>query len=249
VLPELQQQFMHALLRDSKHLHKHLSDSRLNRDLQISIYQSSYYGGILSALSDIYPVTCKILGETFFNAMCRRYIKQTPCYSFDINQYGESFSTFANEFEPVNKLIYLPDIIRLEWAWHYAYQAADSSKQDFTPLLQLDSQQLASLHLLLHPTMSLLESPYRVDSIWLANQEDSNTDEIIDIDAGPSRLIIWRNGLDIHIDNIDKPLFDFLSISRFQTLATLQENDPLFEEHLATGMQRSYFHRYKSPVI
>ncbi len=243
MLPELQKQFMNGLLRKDALILKQLDSQIRDSQQQLNIYRNSYRGGLLKAMKDIYPVTEQLLGETFFEAMCLRYIEQTPCQSFDINQYGANFSKFTDAFSPVKALIYLPDVIRLEWAWHHAYQATEPPEHDFSPLLNFDETQLASLYFSLQPSMTLLASPYPVDLIWSANQITEG--ESVNLDAGPHHLVIWRTGLNSHIDTVDLEFFNFLIfIQNHHTLGVIQENDPQFEEHLAIGLQRGYFSHY-----
>ena len=243
MLPELQKQFMDGMLRDDIQIHKQLDPKIRDSQLQINIYRNSYQGGLLKAMKDIYPVTARLLGDKFFDAMCLRYIKQTPCQFFDINHYSESFSEFAMQFKPVSELVYLPDVIRLEWAWHNAYQADDIIQQDFSPLLSYTELQLESVYLKLAASMTLLTSPYPVDLIWTANQTDEQGEqENIEIGSEPCYLLIWRNGLNSHIDVIELALFKFLtSIQSNQNLGQLQKNDSNFEEQLVTSLQRGYF--------
>ena len=243
MLPELQKQFMNGLLRYDELIHQQLDTQIRTSEKQLNIYRNSYTGGLFKAMKDIYPVTEKLLGEDFFEAMCLRYIKQTPCQSFDINQYGMSFAEFADSFDPVKELVYLSDVIRLEWAWHRAYQSADSPQHDFSPLLNFDGTQLASLHFSFYPSMTLLTSPYPVDIIWSANQNDQEL--AIELDAGPCHLVVWRNGLNSHIDSVDPSFLNFLiSIQSNLELSVVQKDASQFEDHLALSLQRGYFLHY-----
>jgi len=234
---------MNGLLRNDVLILEQLDTQMRDGQLQINIYRNSYSGGLLKAMKDIYPVTEQLLGETFFEAMCLRYINQTPCLSFDINQYGASFAEFSENFKPVDGLVYLPDVIRLEWAWHQAYQSAESPQTDLSPLLTFDETQLASLYLSLQPSMTLLASPYPINSIWSANQKDQM--ETIELDSGPCQLVIWRNGLNSHIDSVEPAFLEFLlATQNKRKLGAIHEDDPHFEEHLAVSLQRGYFAHY-----
>ncbi len=246
MLPDLQKQFMDGILRKGIDIHAQLDSHNRDSLQQLNIYRNSYQGGLLKALIDIYPVSKRLLGTEFFDAMCLRYIKQTPCHSFDINKYGESFAYFAEQFEPVSELIYLPDVIHLEWAWHHAYQAVDRPQQDFTPLLRFTSVKLESLYLHLQPSMTLLVSPYPVDLIWSANQDDENHhQQTIDLDMGSRHLVIWRNGLDSHIDLVEPNFFEFLVlIQNNLILSDIQTRILNIEEQLASSLQRGYLADY-----
>ena len=246
MLLELQKQFMDGLLRNNARIDEHLDGQIRSSQQQLSIYRNSYQGGLLKAMIDIYPVCKRLLGDEFFEAMCLRYIKQTPCQSYDINHYGKSFAEFAEQFKPVRELIYLADVIRLEWAWHYAYQADDITSQDFTPLLGFTDSQLESLQLTLTPSMTLLTSLYPVNLIWSANQIEANDDQdSIELDSDPCFLVIWRNGFDSHIDVVEQALFEFLiAIQKNQYLGQVQTINSNFEEHLVTSLKRGYFSSY-----
>ena len=237
---------MDGLLRNDTRIETQLDGQIRSSQQQLDIYRNSYQGGLLKAMQAIYPVTQRLLGNKFFEAMCLRYIIQTPCQSFDINQYGESFADFAEQFKPVSELVYLADVIRLEWAWHYAYQTDDTPPQDFTPLLSFSASQLESVHLTLATSMTLLTSLYPVNLIWSTNQSDQNDDqESIELDNDPCFLIIWRNGFDSHIDVVEQDLFQFLkSIQNNLLLGQLQSKNENFEEQLVTCLQRGYFSAY-----
>ena len=246
MLPELQKQFMDGILRSDSNINAQLDSRKRDSQQQLNIYRTSYQGGLLKALIDIYPVTKRLLGTEFFEAMCLRYIKQTPCHSFDINKYGESFAYFAEQFEPVSELIYLPDVIRLEWAWHHAYQSVDSPQQDFTPMLGFTNVELESLQLHLQASMTLLASPYPVDLIWSANQDDENNNQqTIDLGMSARNLVIWRNGFDSHIDLVEPSFYEFLLlIQNNLILSDIQKRISNVEEHLISSLQRGYLAHY-----
>jgi len=247
MLPELQKQFLDGLLRDNTLIFEQLDSRIRNAQQQLNIYRHSYQGGLLKAMQDIYPVTERLLGNEFFDAMCMHYIKQTPCQSFDINRYSESFSKFADQFTPLSKLVYIPDVIRLEWALHHAYQSPDFTAQDFTPLLSFDSTQLESISLNLIPSMTLLSSSYPVDLIWIANQDNQRGNENVELENKLRYLIIWRNGLDSCVDVIKAELFDFLlSIQNKLSLTAIMKNIPNIEHHIIFCLQHSYFSSYQT---
>ncbi len=48
------------------------------------------------------------------------------------------------------------------------------------------------MRLRLHPSVSLLESPWPIDRIWRANQPGSNPDATVSLDQGGARLEVYR---------------------------------------------------------
>jgi hypothetical protein len=48
----------------------------------------------------------------------------------------------------------------------------------------------------LHPSLTLLASPWPIDAVWRANQPEAG-DQAVDLDTGAVRLQIWRAGDDV----------------------------------------------------
>ena len=66
----------------------------------------------------------KLVGEGFFRYAASQFIRQYPSKSGDLNEFGYEFPEFLETFEPAAKLNYLPDVARLELAYHEAYYAS-----------------------------------------------------------------------------------------------------------------------------
>ncbi len=70
-------------------------------------------------------------------------------------------------------------------------------------LADVPPDEFARLILRLHPSVSLLDSPWPVDQIWRANQAGADPDAIVDLDAGGVRLEIRRLGDDVVFRRLD----------------------------------------------
>lgn len=178
---------------------------------RLQIYRDSVMACLVRALNDLYPVCAKLVGSNFFDAMAQRYVQQHPSPSPDIGDFGEQFADFIEQFEPAQSLPYLPDTARLEWAWHRAFHAVDESGLDFQALAAIDEAQQANLIFHLPQSARLLESPYPVDQIWQANQDDANEDQVVDLAEGGVKLIVWRNDYDVQIDQLSEPVWLLLT--------------------------------------
>lgn len=187
----------------------------LNAADLLTVYRGSIFGGINNALAEIYPVVKKLVGDTFFDMMMLRYIKQHPSHSPDFNTYGEHMAEFISLFTPAASLPYLADVARLEWAWHQAFYAADNQTLDFTTLGNVNAAQQDTIIFQCQPGSSLLSSDYPVHHIWQANQDDS-TQQHIELAEGSVQLLIWRKGLDMHIDVLGKEQWQLLSLIQKQ---------------------------------
>jgi hypothetical protein len=94
--------------------------------------------------------------------------------------YGQQFPAFIAAFPPASTLPYLPDLARLELAYLSAFFAADVAPLDAAALAAILQQpdQLAGLVLYLHPSLTVLSSPFAVVSLWAAHQGELDISDV-----------------------------------------------------------------------
>lgn len=178
---------------------------------RLTIYRNSILGGISSGLMGIYPICTRLVGETFFTHMIAGYLKQYPSGSADIGDYGEFLADYLEVFlVKINQqqdLKYLPDVARLEWLWHQAFNALEMSLDaaGVLPLAELanvSAEQQGNIIFKLQPSLGLLTSNYPLDQIWQVNQvksgqQDSSQQEddaaAIVLDEEVREFVIWRS--------------------------------------------------------
>ena len=192
------------------------SDSR-SAEASLEIYRGSVFGVLSSALAEVYPVCKKLVGSTFFEAMAARFIKHMCSRSPDLADYGGELPEFIETFPHANSVPYLPDVARLEWAWHRAFNAPDSERLDFRALSRIAETERNSFVFQLRPETALLESPFPVLRIWEANQSDCDAVGTVALDEGCVKLLVWPDGLTISIDPLDEPEWLFLKKVRQET--------------------------------
>ncbi|RIA55592.1 DNA-binding domain-containing protein [Dichotomicrobium thermohalophilum] len=139
---------------------------------RFNVYRNNFYASLIDVVAGRYPVVQRLVGEEFFRAMAKVYVEQEPPRSAMILAYGSGFPDFLAGFPPVADVPYLPDVARMEWARHTAYHAADATPlraEDFAGVL---AEQVAALTLSLHPSLTIVPSPYPIVSIWETNTFD-----------------------------------------------------------------------------
>lgn len=166
----------------------------------LRIYRDSVLGGLGKALAEVYPVCKALVGARFFHAMGARYALQTPSRSPDLDDFGEAFARFLAGFRPVSGLPYLPDVARLEWAWHRAFIAPDDGPLDLEALGRVTAQDRGRILFRLPQAAALVASRYPIHRIWEVNQKDYEGAGTVDLDQGGVRLLVWRKGLAMHLD-------------------------------------------------
>lgn len=197
--------------------------NQLTAESRLAIYRNSILGGITSGLMGIYPVCTRLVGESFFSHMVSGYLRQYPSNSPDVGRYGEYLADYLEHFlveiNQQQELIYLPDVARLEWLWHRAFNAPDVESRSLDESDVLPLTELANIHpdnhgqliFKLLPSLGLLSSRYPIDKIWRINQaptgsDDEKHEEEIKLSEDEREFVIWRSAdFAMHIETIALP--------------------------------------------
>jgi hypothetical protein len=224
-LRELQGAFLEALLGGpTASAAVHILADGLTPEARLDIYRHHVFITLTAALQAIYPVVCRLVHEQFFGYVADQYIRAHPPAGPCLFEYGSSFPAFLADFEPCRHLRYLPDVARLEWALNSATHAEESAPLDLAVLSRLSVEDLPRLTLRLHPSFSLLRSPWPIDQIWQANQPDADSDAVVDLGSGGVYLEVRRIGDDSAFRALDPATHAFRrALSRGGCLAEAAE--------------------------
>jgi hypothetical protein len=192
-------------------LTKNIDSSAISAQGLMGIYQNSAIANITNSLILTYPVIEKLVGEAFFKAMCREFIYLTWPQSGNMDDYGAEFPEFLAEFEHAKHLVYLKDVARLEWAFHQSSLADDAIIIDWSTLAQVSD--ILQLKFLVTPSLSLVNSTFPVDKIWLLNQDDISPDTKISLtneQDNDTFIVLFRQQLKTTILPISEGEFTML---------------------------------------
>ena len=167
---------------------------------RFDVYRNNVFASLIEALKDSFPVIEKLLGEDYFRGLAREFITASPPSSPVLLEYGQGFAGFLENFPPLQEMIWLADVARLEMAWLEAYHAADARPLSSDALAGIASKKLAQTRLILHPSARLICSPWPILSIWQANQEEEEEEQEINLDQGGEDILILRPhaGVELH---------------------------------------------------
>ena len=228
MLRDLQVQFIDGIFRgdDELSIGAYIKETESRSSAQqMAIYRGSIFGGLNKAMAETYPVCKKLVGEKFFDAMVEKYIQRTPSRWLDLNDYGEDFGDFAATFTPADCLPYLPDVARLEWAWNSVFFGADSSEGNLDALAELGEEAQLKIRFQLPEDAILFCSDYPVHEIWRINQDDFKGEVEVNLQSGPVRLLVWRQGFEMRMDVLDEQQWFFLeNVQAGETFAAVCED-------------------------
>jgi hypothetical protein len=185
-LRELQAGFRAALLAgDERAVTAEVRADGLDAAARLAVYRHHVFTSLTAVLESTYPVVCRLVDPRFFRYAADRYIRAQPPASPCLFEYGATFPDFLGAFPACRHLAYLPDVARLEWAINTALHAPDAAPIQPATLGALPA-------VALHPSVTLLHSPWPIDAIWRAGQPEA-TDGPVDLQAGAVRLQVWRD--------------------------------------------------------
>ena len=158
----------------------------LGASARLAVYRHHVLASLTAVLESTYPIVVRLVDARFFRYAVDRYIHAHPPLRPCLFEYGATFGDFLARFPPTRHLAYLPDVARLEWAMNAALNAPDleaAAPETLSPASPVA----------LHPSVSLLRSPWPIDMIWRANQPEREG-AVVDLETGGVRLQVWRAG-------------------------------------------------------
>jgi hypothetical protein len=209
-LRELQAELRRAVLagEHGPALEAAIAGDGLTAGARLAIYRHHVVDTLTRVLEAAYPVVGRIVDPRFFGYAASRYIAAHPPAGPCLSEYGASFAEFLAGFPPCRDLVYLPDVARLEWAVHRAWHAPDAAALDSALLGAIGGDRLGVMALRLHPSVSLIASPWPIDEIWRSAQADDPA-WTVDLDRGDARLEVRRAGDRVRLDGLDAAGYAF----------------------------------------
>lgn len=224
---------------------------KLSARRRLDIYRHNVYSNLRGTLKDIYPVVLAIVGDAFFHQAADLFVQTTPSRSGDLNQFGGEWPAFLGVYPHARELPYLPDVARLEWAWHEAFHAGEAPALDLVRLAAVAPEKHSSLRFNLHPSVRLIKSTFPILRIWEVNQPGYEGEIEVNWDVPAETLLMRRDagdGASVVIERTGAAEYAFLNaLEQSLTLEAAAEEalaiDPGFE------LQRCLIGAFQSGVI
>jgi len=142
----MQPDFAAALLNPSAPLPAGLIDP-MGRPAprRFDVYRNNVTLGLIRVLQAGFPATRTLVGEDFFAAMAREFLRAHPPKTRMMMLYGDEFAGFIAGFAPAAALGYLPDVARLEQAIRQSYHAGDAAPMDAAVFAGMNEGRLMAL--------------------------------------------------------------------------------------------------------
>lgn len=201
-LRELQRSFATAL-------HDPAADCAVHPATRLSIYRNTVHSNFLKALEAIFPVLRRRVGDDFFAQLAHHYRERFPSRSGDLHWVGRDFPEFLAAHLAGGDYAWLADLARLEWARQDSAVAVVGPAVGPDVLATVDPAQLEHVRFMLQPSLRLVESPFPVFSVWLANQEENAPP--VDQSWGSESGMTLARADGVEVARLGPDLFSYLS--------------------------------------
>ena len=209
-LHELQGRFAAAVIDgDDSGLAESIIDDAPGAAARLGIYANHFRITLIDALATTFPVIRQLVGNAFFQAVARRYVREAPPAHPCLFEYGGGFPAFLERLPEARSLAYLADVARLEWAINEAWHAPGAPAVDAAA--GSIAANFSDLSLRLHPSCRLVASPFSVDRIWQVHQKACSECDTVDLSAGGVRLLVHRREGEVGWIHVAEADFAFLS--------------------------------------
>lgn len=182
---------------------------------RFAVYRNNVIVSLIDALADSLPVTRELVGEAFFRAMARQFVRANPPRSPVLALYGDGFAEFIEAFPAASGVQYLADVARIELLRVQAWYAADADpiRTEEIGRLLAATEALPLVRFTLHPSLRLLRSPHAAVSLWAAHQSESAALALADVDPMQAETaLVLRNGLEVEISAIGQGAATFIAL-------------------------------------
>lgn len=202
-LANVQEHFVQSLLNDTEIVaYSHINENKLNAKQCLQIYRNNILSSLLRRLQNIYPTVQKIVGEDYFKFLIKNY------HHTKLN----NFYRFLAEFVPLQKLPYLPDIARVEWAQYESFIARDYKPLELEKLKNIIENNYATLKAKLNPAAQLFSSQFPILEIFrLAQEKYIKKHVFIDLSTSADKLLVCRKNYEVYIEKLSAGEFVLLS--------------------------------------
>jgi hypothetical protein len=147
---------------------------------------------------------CSPMGAT---EAAHEHVREHPPRARCLVKYGADFADFLADLELCKALPYLADVARFEWALNIAVGVQEATPLPLRALAEVPANEAANVVLRLQPSLRYVVSPWPIDAIWQANQE--NEVPSVDLANGGARFEIRRSGNAVAWLPLDPATFAF----------------------------------------
>ena len=163
----------------------------------LEIHRQNWLGARLEVLNNAYPVCRQITGDACFRLLCRDYALAFPSRHPNLHVYPGNFAAWLKDWiqnrSEFADYVYLPDLVRYEWARYRVLEMGDDETFDFTAFARLPKVQKINIRFCMGRAATLISSRFPIHELWLLHTKYAAQGTL---EAGqlPEHLLVYKSG-------------------------------------------------------
>ncbi len=210
-LRDLQRYFKDSIFNKNEQLNIFINENNLTAEKRLQIYRNNIFITLTTALRNIYPSIQRLVGEEFFAGLANKYIRVHPSTSGNLHAFGDKFAEFISVFPPAQTLSYLPDVARLEWAYHEVFHGEDYISFDINKLKSIPKEKYGNIKFKLNPNCRLFAFRFPIVHIWQICKIETNNQAEVNLAEGGEKVLVIRRQLEVTFEKLTEGEFVLLS--------------------------------------
>lgn len=188
---------------------------------RLSIYKNNTLFSLSETIIDLLPSVEHVVGRDFLKATAREYLLKNPPTTAILIDIAIDIPEFLLNFKHTKDLKYLSDLAKIDIFRQQSYHACDEEAIDSQILTTLDPGDLVGMKVDFLESCHMLESNYRVGSLWEGIQSESMEELAID---GTEHILIYRHDLHVKTQLLSASMFHFIhSLTQKKTIGDALE--------------------------
>ncbi|MCL1039314.1 DNA-binding domain-containing protein [Shewanella submarina] len=167
-----------------------VAQGNVSLETRMGIYANAYRIRLKEVIETDHEQLCFYLGDELFERMADEFIAASPSQNRSLRGFCEPLPEFLAEDEFFSQYPILADIARFERRLLTAFDAADTSREEFAALAALPPEQWPAVCLRFHPSVQLFRCASNAVETWQALKQGQ---EVPGADySGWRYWLIWR---------------------------------------------------------
>lgn len=206
-LEELQR-WMASRIRPKANLPVSIDDDILNAQRgtagveRLAVYAGGYIARAREALIEAYEAVQYVVGEGAFSSLALAYAERYPSHDYNLSAFGLHLPELLAQSPLSQRLPFLPDLARLEWAVRQAFHAFDQPPLDPQQLFALSLDEWERTRLAFQASVGVAASAWPIRDIWDARTQPRGSLDIALVDR-PQHVLIYRDAGGVKCELID----------------------------------------------
>ncbi len=216
-LDNLQKLFANTFYDQEKgQLYNHIYHDHLDPKERLQIYHNNYYHNLTECLQKIFTAVEKLIGEECFIGLAKQYIQHSPPSSGNVHDFGKQLAHFLANNTALQLFPYLSEVAQLDWAYHEIFHDEDYGLFHPSQLNIIATEKYNEVKFKINPTAMIFSFNFPIYHIWQVCHHDDKQNEIVNLDEGGEKILIFKSQYEIYIDKLTKGEYTFLNALNHQ---------------------------------